>query len=80
VPLVLCPVNGPVGESAYLELLLDGRFGALVVGGAQALEPAVVQVARTGRVVIAIDASEGSPASIIRATRAGLVQTILGAV
>jgi len=70
VPLVLCPVDGVLGESAYLELLRDGRFGALVVDGAQAVEPAVIRVARTGRVVIAIDPTQDPPACIIRANRA----------
>jgi phosphonate transport system substrate-binding protein len=79
VPLVLCPIDGSLGESAYLELLRDGRFGALVVGRAQALEPAVVQVASTGRVVIGYDLAVETPACIIRTNRERLVQTILAA-
>jgi phosphonate transport system substrate-binding protein len=55
VPLVLCPVDGPLGDSPYLELLMDGRLGALIVSAVQAEEPEVVRVARTGRIVVPLD-------------------------
>lgn len=57
VPLVVCPVEGPLGSTAYLELLMDGRLGALIVSRAQAEEAEVARVARTGRIVVPLEGS-----------------------
>jgi hypothetical protein len=76
VPLVLCPVDGRLSASPYLELLMDGRFGALVVEAEHAAEPEVVRVARTGRVVICVDCEPSEP-SIIRTPGAALVAAIV---
>jgi hypothetical protein len=71
VPLVLCPVDGPLADSPYLELLLDGRLCAMIVPGPHALEPAVVRIARTGRIVIGLDLLADSPRCIIHSTAMG---------
>jgi LacI family transcriptional regulator len=77
VPLVLCPVDGRLSESPYLELLMDGRFGALVVSPRHASEPEVVRVARTGRLVICVDAdAEVAESSIVRTLESELVATL----
>ena len=76
VPLVLCPVDGRLSASPYLELLMDGRFGALVVDAEHADEPEVVRVARTGRVVIGVDTSVAEPA-LIRTPLSALVATVV---
>jgi hypothetical protein len=55
---------------------MDGRFGALVVGAEHVVEPEVVRVARTGRVVIGVDCEPVEP-SIIRTSGDGLVATIV---
>lgn len=63
-PLVLCPVAGPLGESLFLDLLLDGRLGALVVTAAHADDPALAEVARTGRAVVAVDVERPAPGMV----------------
>jgi hypothetical protein len=76
VPLVLCPVDGRLSSSPYLELLMDGRFGALVISAEHAAEPEVVRVARTGRVVVAVDCKSAEP-SLISTPWSALVATIV---
>ena len=78
VPLVLCPVVGPVGESLFLELLLDGRLGALVVTAAHLDEPALAEVARTGHAVVAVGASH-APAGVAIAGAGEEARTVLSA-
>src|SRR5947207_2349136 len=51
VPLVICPVDGPLGGSLYLDMLLDDRLGAFVVTATHAADPALVEAARSGRIV-----------------------------
>jgi phosphonate transport system substrate-binding protein len=57
VPLVVCPVEGVLGSTPYLALLMDGRLGALIVSPTQAEEADVARVARTGRIVVPLEAS-----------------------
>jgi hypothetical protein len=76
VPLVLCPVDGRLSASPYLELLMDGRFGALVVDAEHAMEAEVLRVARTGRVVIGVDCSGSEPA-LISTPLSALVATVV---
>jgi phosphate/phosphite/phosphonate ABC transporter binding protein len=76
VPLVLCPVDGRLSASPYLELLMDGRFGALVVRAEHAVEAEVVRVARTGRTLIAVDYSAADP-SLITTSWSGLVAAVV---
>jgi len=78
VPLVLCPVEGPIGDSLFLDLLLDGRLGALLVTAAHAGDPALADVARTGRAVIAVDVDRPAP-GMVAASRAGAGRAILAA-
>src|SRR4051794_36431740 len=61
VPLVLCPVDGRLDESQFVDLLLDGRLGALIVTAVHADDPALAEVARTGRAVIAVDVERPAP-------------------
>jgi phosphonate transport system substrate-binding protein len=79
VPLVLCPIGETLQDSPVLELLLDGRLGALVVTGADAADPALAAIARTGRAVVAVDAP-GAPPGMVRTDRRGAAQAVLGAV
>jgi hypothetical protein len=62
VPLVLCPVGGPLRESPFLDLLQEGRLGALIVTSRYATDPDLAQLARTGRAVIAIGAGADTAA------------------
>lgn len=78
VPLVLCPVVGPVGESLFLDLLLDGRLGALVVTAAHLGEPALAEVARTGHAVVAVGVA-GAPAGVAVAAAGEEARTVLSA-
>src|SRR5262249_13520430 len=78
VPLVLCPVDGPLAESLFLDLLLDGRLGALIVTAGHADDPALVEVARTGRAVVAVDVERAAPGMVVT-TRAGAGRAVLGA-
>jgi len=78
VPLVLCPVDGPLAETLFLDLLLDGRFGALVVTGAHGADPALVDVTRTGRAVVAVDVAQAAPGMVV-ATREGAARALLAA-
>lgn len=64
VPLVLCPVEGSLGESLFLDLLLDGRLGALVVTAAHGDDPALAEVARTGRAIVAVDVERPAPGMV----------------
>jgi phosphate/phosphite/phosphonate ABC transporter binding protein len=64
VPLVLCPVDGRLGESHFLDLLLDGRFGALIVTASYADDPSLAEVARTGRAVVAVDVERAAPGMV----------------
>ena len=75
VPLVLCPVDRVLSASPYLELLMHGRPGALVVTDGHAAEPELIRVARTGRVVIALSSPPTDP-SIIQTAPAQLVAAI----
>ena len=79
VPLVLCPIGETLQDSPVLELLLDGRLGALVVTGADAADPALAAIARTGRAVVAVDAPGAAP-GMVRADRRGAAQAVLGAI
>lgn len=78
VPLVLCPVDGPLGDGPFLDLLLDGRLGALLVTAARADDPALAEVARTGRAVVAVDVERAAP-GMVATTRAGAGRAVLGA-
>jgi len=78
VPLVLCPVDGPLGDGPFLDLLLDGRLGALIVTGSLADDPALAEVARTGRAVVAVDVVRAAP-GMVETTRAGAGRAVLGA-
>ena len=78
VPLVLCPVDGPLGESPFLDLLLDGRLGALLVTEGYADDPALAEVARTGRAVVAVDVEQAAP-GMVATTRTGAARAVLAA-
>jgi DNA-binding LacI/PurR family transcriptional regulator len=78
VPLVLCPVDGRLGEGQFLDLLLDGRLGALIVTAAHADDPALADVARTGRAVVAVDVERAAPGMVVT-SRAGAGRAVLGA-
>jgi phosphonate transport system substrate-binding protein len=78
VPLVLCPVDGPLAASLFLDLLLDGRLGALIVTTAHADDPALADVARTGRAVVAVDVERAAPGMVVT-TRAAAGRAVLGA-
>jgi LacI family transcriptional regulator len=78
VPLVLCPVDGPLQASLFLDLLLDGRLGALIVTAARADDPALAEVARTGRAVVAVDVERAAP-GMIAATREAAGRAVLAA-
>ena len=79
VPLVLCPADGPLDESLFVDLLLDGRIGALIVTAAHAADPALAEVAGTGRAVVAVDVERPAP-GMVATTRpgAGAVLAALG--
>jgi phosphate/phosphite/phosphonate ABC transporter binding protein len=78
VPLVLCPVDGPLGDSPFLDLLLDGRLGALIVTASHADDPALAEVARTGRAVVAVDVERAAP-GMVATTRTGAGRAVLAA-
>jgi phosphate/phosphite/phosphonate ABC transporter binding protein len=78
VPLVLCPVDGRLGESPFLDLLLDGRLGALIVTASHADDPALAEVARTGRAVVAVDVERAAP-GMVATSRAGAGRAVLAA-
>ena len=77
-PLVLCPVEGPLSDSLFLDLLLDGRLGALVVTAAYADDPALADVARTGRAVVAVDVDRPAP-GMVPASRDDAARAVLAA-
>jgi hypothetical protein len=79
VPLVLCPVDGPLRDGPFLDLLLDGRLGALIVAGAYAEDPALAEVARTGRAVVAVDAERVAP-GMVATSRVGAARAVLSAI
>ena len=62
--LVLCPVDGPQRDGPFLDLLLDGRLGAPIVSGAHAEDPALAEVARTGRAMVAVDVERAAPGMV----------------
>jgi hypothetical protein len=70
-PLVLCPVDGPLGDSLFLELLLDGRLGALVVTATHSADPALADITRTGHAVVAVDDGPAAPGMILAALGIG---------
>ncbi len=76
VPLVLCPIDGSLEGSLFLDLLLDGRLGALVVSGAQAQDQALARMVRTGRTVIAVDVAQAAPGVTV-AHRSEAAQAVL---
>jgi hypothetical protein len=78
VPLVLCPVDGPLSEGPFLDLLLDGRLGALLVTAPYADDPALAEVARTGRAVVAVDVERAAP-GMVASTRGGAARAVLAA-
>jgi phosphonate transport system substrate-binding protein len=78
VPLVLCPVDGPLDESLFLDLLLDGRLGALIVTASHGADPALAEVARTGRAVVAVDVEQAAP-GMVATTRDGAARAVLSA-
>jgi hypothetical protein len=78
VPLVLCPVDGPLEASLFLDLLLDGRLGALIVTDAHVDDPALAEVARTGRAVVAVDVERPAP-GMVATTRGVAARAVLAA-
>lgn len=78
VPLVLCPVDATPEKSPFLELLRDGRLGALLVTAAHAHDPSLIDVARTGRAVIAVDVGGTTP-GMIQAGHGEVARVVLGA-
>ena len=78
VPLVLCPMDGPLRDDPFLDLLLDGRLGALIVAGTHAEDPALAEVARTGRAVVAVDVERAAPGMIATSMR-GAARAVLAA-
>jgi phosphonate transport system substrate-binding protein len=78
VPLVLCPVDGLLGDSPFVDLLLDGRLGALIVTASHADDPALAEVTRTGRAVVAVDVERAAP-GMVATTRAGAGRAVLAA-
>ena len=76
VPLVLCPVEGPLSGNLYLELLQDNRLGALVVTASHADDAALAEVARTGRLVFAVDVERAAP-GVIPAQVSDAARTVL---
>jgi phosphate/phosphite/phosphonate ABC transporter binding protein len=79
VALVLCPVERDLGASLFLDLLLDGRLGALIVTATHASDASLAEVARTGRAVVAVDAALAAPA-MIAASRSGAARAVLAAI
>ncbi len=79
VPLVLCPAGSAAGMSIALDMLQDGRLGALVVTDETAAHRDLVDVARTGRVIIAVGSNLTSTApGIVHATASRATETVLG--
>jgi DNA-binding LacI/PurR family transcriptional regulator len=78
IPLVLCPIGESLRDSPFLDLLRDGRLGALVVTGEDAADPALMEIARTGRAVVAVEAPDAAP-GMVRTDVRGAAQAILGA-
>src|SRR5688572_24356895 len=78
VPLVLCPVDGALGDGPFLDLLLDGRLGALIVTASHADDPALAEVARTGRAIVAVDVERAAPGMVLT-TRSGAGRAVLAA-
>lgn len=76
VPLVLCPVEGPLEESSFTDLLLDGRLGALVVTAAHADDTALGELARTGRAIVGVDVDRPAP-GMVSTTQAGAGRAVL---
>lgn len=58
VPLVLCPVPGLLAESPFLGIARDKRLGALIAGRGHIGDPHLVDLARTGYTVVAIDVTD----------------------
>ena len=79
VPLVLCPAGDPAGMAIALDMLQDGRLGALVVTDDAAAHPDLIEVARTGRVVVAVasDLTLSAP-GIVQSTVSQAPETVLG--
>lgn len=80
VPLVLCPTGGSAGMGIALDMLRDGRLGALVVTDDAAAHPDLVDVARTGRVVVAVGTDRPSAAlGLVHSTVSRASEAVLGA-
>jgi len=77
-PLLLCPVDGPLDETPYLDLVLDGSLGVLVVTAHHAHDPALAEVARTGRVSVGIGVRQG-PLGMVTVTPDQAARTIMAA-
>jgi hypothetical protein len=58
VPLVLCPVPGLLAESPFLGIARDKRLGALIAGRGHIGDLDLVDLARTGYAVVAIDVTD----------------------
>lgn len=78
VPLVLCPVAGPLGASLVLDLVRDGRLGALVVTSEHVGDPDLAEIARTGRAVVAVGVAGASPGVIVTSPTTA-AEVVLGA-
>ncbi|GIW07286.1 MAG: hypothetical protein KatS3mg060_2091 [Dehalococcoidia bacterium] len=66
IPLVLCPLDGPVAESAFLDLLFDGRLGALVCPPPLHDDPGLQEAIRTERIVLAVGDSATTSPTLVR--------------
>jgi hypothetical protein len=73
---VLCPVDGSLEQSLFLDLLLDGRLGALVVTAAHGQDAALAELARTGRAIVAVDVERPAP-GMVASTLAGAARAVL---
>jgi phosphonate transport system substrate-binding protein len=80
VPLVLCPAGASLRDDPFLDLLQEGRLGALIVTADHAADPALAQLARTGRAVIVVGADPVAPGmvSVAPDEAAGAVLGALG--
>lgn len=78
VPLVVCPVDGRLDESLFLDLLRDGRLGALIVTAAHGDDHGLAEVARTGRAVVAVDVKRAAP-GMVATSRVGAGRAVLAA-
>lgn len=80
VPFVLCPVAGSLSEGPFLDLLQDGRLGALVVTAGHAFDPDLARLARTGRVVIVVGGHAVASPGMVVTTAQDAPRAVLTAV